>query len=100
MAPYERTFWTILAVLTLAIVGYALLIMLQMGDSSGGQGGRFYVAIGALAVFALVNSAIGKLVHRFAPFDIGTSEPERRYALLSLIVASAVVLFGVAWLLP
>jgi hypothetical protein len=102
MAPNERVFWTTLTLVTMAIVAFAMLIMLDMEPSSRHQGGRFYVAIGAMATFILISGAISKLVHRFAPFDIGTSEPERRFALFTLFLGliAAAVLFGAAFLLP
>ena len=98
----ERTFSIVLGTITVAISAFAIFLMLQMGGSSRSQGGRFYVAVGALVVFAVVDSQIKRFVHRFAPFTIGTSEPERRYALVSLVLGllTAVTLLAAAWLLP
>jgi hypothetical protein len=76
--------------------------MLKMDSSSRSQGGRFYVAIAALAILGAVDSQFRKLVARRAPFSIGTTEAESRYVLMSLLLllVSAVILFGAAWLLP
>jgi hypothetical protein len=73
-----------------------------MDGGSRSQGGRFYVAIAALVILGAVDSQFRKLVERRAPFSIGTTEAERHYALVSLLLllVSGVILFGAAWLLP
>jgi hypothetical protein len=109
MAELERTANTLdiflrilLSIVSGATVAVAIFLMLKMDSGSCSQGGRFYVAIAALVILGAVDSQFRKLVARRAPFSIGTTEAESRYGLISLLLLliSAVVLFGVAWLLP
>ena len=91
-----------LVIVAIATVAGAIFLMLKMDSGSRSQGGRFYVAIAALVILGAVESQFRKLVERRAPFSLTTTDAERRYALicLLLLLLSAVVLFGVAWLLP
>ncbi len=109
MAGLERTanaldifLRILLSIVAIATVVGAAFLMLKMDSGSRGQGGRFYVAIAALVILGAVDSQFRKLVARRAPFSLTTTEAESRYSLISLLVLllSAVVLFGVAWLLP
>jgi len=92
---------TLLRIVSVATVAGAIFLMLKMDSGSRSQG-RFYVAIAALVMLGAVDSQFRKLVARRAPFSLGTTEVESRYALISLLLLllSAVVLFGAAWLLP
>jgi hypothetical protein len=92
----------LLGAVSFATVAGAIFLMLKMDGGSRSQGGRFYLAIAALVILGAVDSAFRKLVIRRAPFSFGTTEAESRYALISLLLLliSAVVLFGAAWLLP
>ena len=92
---------TLLGALVLVIPAVAILIMATMDDSSRAQGGRFYVAIAALALLGAVNSQISRMLRRRAP-GITTSSAERRHAALSLILLPtlALVLVGLALRLP
>ena len=76
--------------------------MLKMDGGSRSQGGRFYVAIAAIVILGAVDSQFRKLVVRRAPFSLGTTEAESRYAMISLLLMllSAVLLIGLAWYLP
>jgi predicted small integral membrane protein len=77
--------------------------MLKMDGGSRSQGGRFYVAIAALVALGAVDSQFRRLVQRRMPlFSLKTAEEERLYRVVSLLVllTSAVVLIGLAWLLP
>jgi hypothetical protein len=91
-----------LSVTAIATIAGAIFLMLKMDGSSRIQGGRFYIAIAALFILGAVDSQFRKLVVRRAPFSFGTTEAESRYALISLLLllVSAVILFGAAWLLP
>jgi hypothetical protein len=109
MAGLEQTANTLdiflrilLSIVSVATVAGAIFLMLKMDSSSRSQGGRFYVAIAALVILGAVDSQFRKLVARRAPFSVGTTEAESRYGLISLLLLllSAVVLFGAAWLLP
>jgi hypothetical protein len=109
MAGLERTanaldifLRILLSIVAIATVVGAAFLMLKMDSGSQGQGGRFYVAIAALVILGAVDSQFRKLVARRAPFSLTTTEAESRYSLISLLVLllSALVLFGVAWLLP
>jgi hypothetical protein len=92
----------LLSIVAIATVAGATFLMLKMDSGSRSQGGRFYVAIAALVILGAVDSQFRKLVARRAPFSIGTTEAQNRYGLISLLLLliSAVVLFGAAWLLP
>ncbi|MEW5938664.1 MAG: hypothetical protein AB1750_03310 [Chloroflexota bacterium] len=92
----------LLGVLALVVVGGAVAIMLDMEASSQSQGGRYYVAIGALVILGFLDSQMGRVVKRRAPFDLGTTKPERVYAAVSLLlmIVVAVVLFALAYFLP
>ena len=92
----------LLGAVSFATVAGAIFLMLKMDGGSRSQGGRFYVAIAALIILGAVDSQFRKLVERRAPFSIGTTEAESRYALVSLLLLllSAIVLFGAAWFLP
>lgn len=92
----------LLGIVSVATVAGAIFLMLKLDSGSRSQGGRFYVAIAALVILGAVDSQFRKMVARRAPFSLGTTEAESRYALISLLVLllSAVVLFGAAWLLP
>jgi hypothetical protein len=92
----------LLSFIAVGAVAGAIFLMLKMDGGSRSQGGRFYVAIAALFILGAVDSQFRKLVERRAPFSIGTTEAESRYALISLLLllVSGVILFGAAWLLP
>lgn len=92
----------LLGIVSVATVAGAVFLMLKMDGGSRSQGGRFYVAIAALVILGAVDSQFRKLVTRRAPFSLTTTEAESRYSLVSLLLLliAAVVLFGVAWLLP
>jgi len=92
----------LLGFIAVATVAGAIFLMLKMDGGSRSQGGRFYVAIAALVILGAVDSQFRKLVARRAPFSLGTTEAESRYALnsLLLLLISAVILFGAAWVLP
>jgi hypothetical protein len=92
----------LLGFITIGTVAGAIFLMLKMDAGSRSQGGRFYVAIAALVILGVVDSAFRKLVIRRAPPSFGTTDAESRYAMISLLLllVSAVILFGAAWLLP
>ena len=98
----ERRLWWLLGFLALATVAGALYIMLKMDPGSRSQGGRFYVAIAALVLIAVMDKQIERLVRRRAPVQLGVTGPERRYAGISLLLwgMSAAVLMCGLWLLP
>jgi hypothetical protein len=109
MAGLERTANTLdiflrllLSIVSVATVAGAIFLMLKMDSGSRSQGGRFYVAIAALVILGAVDSQFRKLVVRRAPFSLGTTEAESRYAMVSLLLMllSAVLLIGLAWFLP
>jgi hypothetical protein len=92
----------LLCAVSFAIVAGAIFLMLKMDSGSRSQGGRFYIAIAALVILGVVDSAFRKLVIRRAPLSFGTTDAESRYAMISLLLllVSGVILFGAAWLLP
>ena len=92
----------LLGAVSFVTVAGAIFLMLKMDSGSRSQGGRLYVAIGALVILGAIDSQFRKLVARRAPLSFGVTEAESRYGLISLVVLllSAVILFGAAWLLP
>jgi hypothetical protein len=85
------------------VITGTLIIMAGMEAGSRSQGGRYLVAIAGLVVLALVDRGLERIVIRRAPFTLGwTTDPERRYALVSLLlwIGAAVILLGGAWLMP
>jgi hypothetical protein len=98
----EHGLWMLLLCLAASIVGGAGFVMLRMDAGSRVQGGRYYVAIGALVLLAVLDKQIERVVVRRAPLYFGVSPPERRYAAVSLVLwlLSAVVLVALAVLLP
>jgi hypothetical protein len=98
----EHVLAILLGIGAVAILAGAIFIMLKMDAGSRSQGGRFYVALGALVALGAVESQFARLVRRRAPLSLTTTGAERRYILLSLVlmIVSAVVLIGVALLLP
>jgi hypothetical protein len=92
----------LLGIIAVATLAGAIFLMLRMDGGFPSQGGRFYVAIAALIVLGAVDSQFRKLVIRRMPFSLATTEAESRYAMISLLLmlVSAVVLIGLAWLLP
>jgi hypothetical protein len=91
----------VLGALVLVIPSTAILIIATMAEGTQAQGGRFYVAIVALALLGAVNSQIGRILRRRAP-SITTSPDEQRHAALTLILFPIVtiLLIGLAWRLP
>ena len=91
----------VLGALVLVVPAVAVLIMATMAEGTRAQGGRFYVAIAALALLGAVNSQIGRVLRRRAP-AIAASPDERRHAAVSLILFPilALLLLGLAWRLP
>jgi hypothetical protein len=86
----------------IAIFAGAILIIVNMDRGSASQGGRFYVAIFALAALGWVGSQIKRVWMRSIPYSLSTTPQERWYSLVSLVVllAAAAILIGLAVLLP
>jgi len=91
-----------LGLASIATIPGAIFLMLKIDVSSRNQGGRFYIAMAAIAVLGLLDSQFRKLVERRAPLSLGTTEVERRYAMISLLLllGAAFLLFGLAFFLP
>jgi hypothetical protein len=98
----ERALSILLGLVAIAIPAGAIFLMLKMDAGSRSQGGRFYVALAALVAFGAVESQLARLVRRRAPLSLTTTAVERRYTLVSLLLmlVAAVVLIGLALLLP
>jgi hypothetical protein len=80
------------------VVGLATAIIWTMEPSSAVQGGRYYVAVGALVALVLIDRQMTLLVRRRLPFSLSTLPAERRYHRRSflLLVAAGVLLLGLA----
>jgi len=75
------------AILTAGVVAFATMMMLGMEASSRAQGGRFYIALAAIAVLL----GLGKL---------GGGRREDAALSLLVLVLGALVLIGLALKLP
>lgn len=86
-----------------AIFGFAILIIATMEAGSKSQGGRWYVAVGAMVALGAIDTQYGRLVRRRLPFDLfGFSQQWMRYGLKSMLLLclAGLVLFLCAWLIP
>ena len=97
----ENFLFIFLGIITVLILFGAIFLILQI-DSSRADGSRYYVAIAALVLLGAVDSQFGRLIKRRVPFSLTTTAEERRYHIVSLLLMFffAVVLIGLAWLLP
>jgi hypothetical protein len=97
----ENFLFVFLGIVTVLILSGAIFLMLQI-DNSQSQGTRYYIAIAALVFLGAVDSQFGRLIKRRLPFSLTTTPEEQRYGIISLLFmfVFAVVLIGLAWLLP
>jgi hypothetical protein len=97
----ERVIQVLLGIVAVVILPGAVFLMLKMDGGSRTQQ-RLYVAIAALVVLGAVDSQVQRLVRRRVPFSLQTTVEERRYNGVSLVLmlVAAVVLIGLALLLP
>lgn len=99
----ERFLQIFLGIVAVAILLGSVFIMVKLDASFRSQGGRFYVAAGALVLLGLVDSQFGRLMQRRElGFGLTESPEYRRYRLGSLLLLflAALVLFGLALFLP
>jgi hypothetical protein len=96
----ERGIQVLLGVIAVVILAGAIFLLLKMDGSQTKE--RLYVAIAALVVLGAVDSQVERLVKRRVPFSLETTVGERRYSRVSLVLmlVAAVVLIGLALLLP
>jgi hypothetical protein len=89
----------LLGIVAVAILAGAVFLMWVMDAGSRSQGGRFYVALGAVVLLGLVDTQFARLMRRQFLWD---STPYRRYRLLSLLflALAAAGLLGLALFLP
>jgi hypothetical protein len=80
------------------VFGLATAIIWTMEPSSASQGGRYFVAVGALVALLFIDRQMTLLVRRRLPFSISTLPAERRYHRKSflLLVAAGAFLLGLA----
>ena len=103
LSGYLESFLLVfLGVAAAGIFGVAVAIIATMEDGSKSQGGRFYVAVGALVALGWVDQQLMKLVWRRYALVDGDWPQYRRVCLLSglLLVVVGAILFGLACLLP
>jgi hypothetical protein len=94
---------TFLIAIGVVVFGFAIFIIATMEAGSKGQGGRWYVAVGAMVALGAVDTQFGRLVRRRNPlFFLTWPAAYRRYQYQSLLLLAlaALVLFMCAWLLP
>ena len=91
--------WVLLSTIAVAVGAGGVFLILTMDRASQSQGGRLYVAVGAVVLLGAVDTQVGRLVRRRAPFD---STGYRRYQLVSLLllVCATLLLVGLALFLP
>jgi hypothetical protein len=92
----------LLGIVAVAIMAGAVVMMVSIDGGPGSQGGRWYVAVAALLLLGAVDSQYAWLLRRREPLSLTESPGYRRYRIgsLLLLLAAAVVLLGLAWLLP
>ena len=92
----------LLGIVAVAILAGAVVMLLTIDGGPRGQGGRWYVAIAALLLLGAVDSQYAWLMRRREPLSLTESPAYGRYRIRSalLLLAAAVVLLGLAWLLP
>ena len=95
--PIERVIQVLLGIVAVVILAGAVFLMFRSRIQE-----RIYVAIAALLVLGAVDSQVRQLVNRRIPFSLETTAKERRYSWVSLVLmlSAAVVLIGLALLLP
>jgi len=95
--PIERVIQVLLGIVAVIILAGAVFLMFKFRIQE-----RIYVAIAALLVLGAVDSQVRQLVNRRIPFSLETTAKERRYSWVSLVLmlSAAVVLIGLALLLP
>jgi len=93
----ERVIQVLLGIVAVVILAGAVFLMFKSRIQE-----RIYVAIAALVVLGAVDSQVRRLVRRRMPFSLETTAKERRYNVVSLVLmlVAAVVLIGLALLLP
>jgi hypothetical protein len=92
----------LILVAAVAVFVVAVFIMFDMDAGSRSQGGRFFVAVGAMVVLGALDTQYGRSVWRRTPF-FWTDSPEYaryRWRSLGLMLLAGLVLFGLAFLLP
>jgi hypothetical protein len=96
----QRFLQIVLWVVAVAVFAGSLLIMLNMDAASRSQGGRLYVAAGAIVVLGAVDTQYTRLARgRLALSDTGAYRRYQHRSLL-LLLLSAVALVAAALLLP
>ena len=96
----EHVIQIFLGFAAVATLAGAIFLLFKMDGSQTKE--RLYVAIAALVVLGAVDSQAERLVKRRVPFSLETTVGERRYSRVSvvLMLVAAVMLFGLALLLP
>lgn len=100
----ERFLQILLGIGAIAVFAGAVWIMLIMDSSSRSQGGRIYVAIGAVVALGAIAARFEWLANRRRPLSrSGLGETTYWLKLLlriALFLLAAIVLLGLALLLP
>ena len=96
----EHVIQIFLGFAAVATLAGAIFLLFKMDGSQTKE--RLYVAIAALVILGGVDSQVERLVKRRVPFSLETTVGERRYSRVSvvLMLVAAVMLFGLALLLP
>ena len=98
----ERFLLVFLAAVAGAVLVIAVSMMASIDGGSRSQGGRLYVAVGALVVLGALDTQFDRVMRRRLPL-LQLDTPEyRRYRIGSLLFLflAAIVLFGLALRLP
>jgi hypothetical protein len=98
----ERILIVLLGGGALAVLVIAVLIIATMDASSKSQGGRFFVAVGALVALGFIDTQFARLMWRRYMLDMTGSGDYWRYRVVSslLLLLAAAFLIGLALLLP
>ena len=100
----ERFLRILLGIVAVAVFAGGVFLLMVMSGTARGLGERLSVAVGAVLLLGGVDAQFGRLAERRRPFwRSGPGEAAyRRYQVRSavLLVLSALVLVGLAVLLP
>ena len=98
----ERFLLVVLGASAVAVFAGAILLMAVMDQSSRSQGGRFYVALGALVALGAIDNQFHRLMRRREASFWYDSPRMVRYRIVSLLALAlaAVVLIGLGLLMP
>lgn len=95
----ERPLLVVLGIAAVVILIGAVFVMRSVSPVSGG---RLYVALAAVLILGAVDTQIGRVLFRRRPIRLDEPIYDPRYKIISVLVlvASAILLIGLALYMP